>query len=99
MFQGKNPSLSLSITHVDSAHPRHTAGIYIWGVGVGGGGNFRCMETLTSNGFWVKRHTVLKNENLSLEWNQVEYGAVRLSRCKFQVNFNVIFNLFFSDRK
>ena len=57
------------------------------------------METLTSNGFWVKRHTVLKNENSSLEWNQVEYGAVRLSRCKFQVNINVIFNLFFPTKK
>lgn len=47
-----------------------------------------------SNSFWVKEHIVLKSENSSSEWHEIEYDAIRLSWCKFQEKIYVIFNLF-----
>ena len=44
--------------------------------------NFRCTATFTRTRFRIKRYTVLKSENSSFQWYQIQYGAFKLSWCK-----------------
>ena len=57
---------------------------------------FCCTGTLTRTRFRIKRYTVLKSENLSFQWYQIEYGAFKLSWCKFMVKMNVFFDSIFA---
>ena len=58
--------------------------------------NFRCMGTFTRTRFRIKRYTVSKSENSSFQWYQIQYGAFKLSWCKFKVKMNVFFNSIFA---
>ena len=58
--------------------------------------NFRCMGTLTRTRFRIKRYTILKSENSSFQWYQIQYGAFKLSWCKFKVKMNVCFDSIFA---
>ena len=66
------------------------AGNKIYGVS-----NFRCTGTFTRTRFRIKRYTVLKSENSSFQWYQIQYGAFKLSWCKFKVKMNGFFGLNF----
>ena len=59
--------------------------------------NFRCTGTFTRTRFRIKRYTVLKSENSSFQWYQIQYGAFKLSWCKFKVKMNVFFNSIFAE--
>ena len=58
--------------------------------------NFRCTGTFTRTRFRIKRYTVLKSEIFCFQWYQIQYGALKLSWCKFNVKMNVFFNLIFA---
>ena len=58
--------------------------------------NFRCMGTFTSTLFRIKRYTILKSENSSFQWYQIQYGAFKPSWCKFKVKINVFFDSIFA---
>ena len=57
--------------------------------------NFRCMGTFTSTLFRIKRYTILKSENSSFQWYQIQYGAFK-PWCKFKVKINVFFDSIFA---
>ena len=54
--------------------------------------NFRCTGTFTWTHFQIKQYTVLKTE----KWYQIQYGAFKLSWCKFKVKMNVFFDTIFA---
>ena len=59
--------------------------------------NFRCTGNFTRTRFRIKQYTVLKSENSSFQWYQIQYGAFKLSWCKFKVKMNVFFNSIFAE--
>ena len=61
--------------------------------------NFRCTGTSTRTRFWIKRYTVLKSENSSFQWYQIQHGAFKLSWCKFKVKMKVFFDSIFAAVK
>ena len=61
--------------------------------------NFRWKGTFTRTHFRIKWYTVLKSENSSFQWYQIQYGAFKLSWCKFKVKINVFFNSIFAAVK
>ena len=53
--------------------------------------NFHCTGTFTRTRFQIKRDTILKSENLSFQWYQIQYGAFKLSWSKFKVKMIYLF--------